>query len=245
MTNARKTPVETAKNLLAEKFPNFSVAFVAGSFNRDEQTATSDIDLVIVLPNVENAWRESLIYDGWPVELFIHDEETLKYFFYEVDAKEGIPSLPNMVLEGPAIPSENPLSKRLKELAAQVIEAGPAVLTEDEKKNFRYMISDLLDDLKAPRSKIEGLAIISKLHGMLAFFLVRSNRTWAAGGKHIPRRLQKLYPDLYKQWEESFTKAFAGDFRPVILLTEEILSQNGGYLFSGYHRAAPKEWRMK
>ena len=243
--NARRTPLETAEKLLEEKYPDFAVAFVAGSFNRGEETATSDIDLVVVLPKVENAWRESLIYDGWPVELFFHDEKTLKYFFYEVDAKEGIPSLPNMVLEGPAIPSESPLSNKLKELAAQVIEAGPAVLTEDEKKNFRYMISDLLDDLKAPRSKFEGLAILSKLHGMLAFFLFRSNKTWAAAGKHIPRRLQKIYPDLYKRWEESFTKAFTGNFQPVILLTEEILSENGGYLFSGYHRAAPKEWRTK
>jgi predicted nucleotidyltransferase len=241
----RKSPVETAKKLLNEKYPHYSVAFVAGSFNRGEETATSDIDLVVVLPKVEQAWRESLIYDGWPVELLIHDEETLKYFFYEVDAKDGIPSLPNMVFEAPAIPSESSISSKLKDMANEVLNAGPPPLTDDEEKNFRYIISDLLDDLRSPRTSFEGMATVAKLHGTLAFFLFRSKGTWAAGTKHIPRRMQKIFPDLYPRWEKSFQKAFAGDFQASIELTEEILSQNGGYLFDGYHRLAPKEWRLK
>ncbi len=241
----RKSPIETAKKLLSKKFPNYSVAFVAGSFNRGEETATSDIDLVVVLPNVEQAWRESIVFEGWPVELLIHDEETLKYFFIEVDAKDGIPSLPNMVAEGPVIPSENALSAKLKNLANDVLKAGPPPLNDDEEKNLRYMISDLLDDLRSPRTVFEGLATVAKLHGTLAFFLFRSHGTWAAGTKHIPRSIQKVFPDLFPRWVKSFQEAFSGDFQASIDLTEEILNQNGGYLFDGYHRLAPKEWRLK
>lgn len=247
MTEApqRKSPVDTAKKLLKEKYPHYSVAFVAGSFNRGEETATSDIDLVVVLPKVEQAWRESLTFDGWPIEILIHDEETLKYFFYEVDGKEGIPSLPNMVFEGPAIPWDSPFSSRLKSMASTVLSAGPPTLSEDEKMNLRYTISDLLDDLKAPRTVFEGMATVAKLHGTLAFFMFRSKGTWAAGTKHIPRRIQKIFPELYPRWEKSFQEAFAGKFQESIRLTEEILNQNGGYLFDGYHRLAPKEWRLK
>lgn len=241
----RPTPFETAKRLLEQKFPHFSVAFVAGSFNRGEETATSDIDLVVVLPEVEQAWRESVKFEGWPVELLVHDKETLKYFFYEMDAKDGIPSLAQMVLEGPAIPEGSPKATELKTMAKSLLDAEPAPLSDDEKKNQRYAISDLLDDLKDPRTTFEGLATVAKLHGMLAFFLFRSKGTWAAGTKHIPRRIQRLYPDFYPRWESAFTQGFAGKFPPVIQLAEEILKENGGYLFDGYHSLAPKEWRMK
>jgi predicted nucleotidyltransferase len=242
---ARSSPIETAKILLSKKFPDYSVAFVAGSFNRGEETAFSDIDLVVILPKVAQAWRESVFFEGWPVELFIHDEETLKYFFYEVDAKHGIPSLPNMVSEGPAIPTESALSIKLKDLAHDVLNAGPPPLSDDEEKNYRYMISDLLDDLRCPRTKFEGLATVANLHNTLAFFLFRSHRTWAARTKHIPRRMEKVFPELLPRWEESFQAAFAGEFKSSIDLTEEILDQNGGYLFDGYCRLAPKEWRLK
>jgi hypothetical protein len=241
----RKPPYETAQKLLQEKFPNYQVAFVAGSFNRDEETATSDIDLVVVLPSVEQAWRESLVYEGWPIEVLIHDEETLKYFFYEVDGKDGIPVLPSMVVEGPSIPANSPLSEKLKDLATTVINNGPTKLSDDEKKNLRYTVSDILDDLRAPRTTFEGMVLVGKLHGVLAFFMLRSKNTWGASAKHIPRRLKKLCPDFYTEWESAFTQGFRGNFAPVIQLTEKVLSENGGYLFDGYHSLAPKEWRKK
>ena len=132
---SRKPPFEVARNFLKEKFPNFEVAFVAGSFSRGEETATSDIDLVIVMPSVEQAWRESLIFEGWPMEVFIHDQETIKYFFYEVDAKEGIPSLPDMVLNGPTIPEGHSTGVKLKELAKKVIAKGPPAWTTKGEKS--------------------------------------------------------------------------------------------------------------
>jgi hypothetical protein len=48
--------------------------------------------------------------------VFLHDEETLNYFFYEFDQKDGIPSLPNRVLVGPSIPRQHPTANKLKKL---------------------------------------------------------------------------------------------------------------------------------
>jgi len=241
----KQSAISTATKLVKEKYPEALVAFVGGSFNRNEQTETSDIDLVLVFKNVEQAWRESFFYDGWPIEVFGHDEETLKYFFYEIDGKDGIPSLPHMVSEGPAITDDESLANRIRQTAISFINKGPAKLTEDEMNNHRYTISDLLDDLRAPKNQFEGIIISGKLHGILAYYYFRYNGHWGAGTKHIPRQMIKLFPELFLKWESSFKKAFSGDFKQLIELTENILDQTGGYLFEGYKRDAPKEWRLK
>lgn len=241
---SRVNPVEVAKNFVAEKYPDCHVAFVAGSFNRGEETSTSDIDLIVMFSKVEQAWRESINYQGWPVEVFIHDLETIKYFFAD-DAKSGIPSLANMINEGVVIHEKSNFSAEVKALAKKSLRDGPPVWTEDDRINFRYTVSDLLDDLKDPRTTFEGLAIAAKLHGVLSFFLFRSQRQWAGAGKHIPRQLQKQHPQLFVKWESAFTEAFRGNFKSLVHLTEMILTENGGYLFDGYKRTAPKEWRTK
>lgn len=236
----QQSAVDTAKKLIHEKYPDTLVGFVGGSFNRNEQTLTSDIDLVLIFKNIEQAWRESIIYNGWPIEIFGHDEETLKYFFYEVDGKEGIPSLPHMVSEGPAITLDDDLANRIRKTATKFIGEGPTKLTEEEINNFRYSISDLLDDLKSPKNQFEGMIISGKLHGLLAYYYFRYNGHWGADTKHIPRQMKKMFPELYIKWESSFKTAFGGDFKQLIELTENILNQTGGYLFEGYKRDAPK-----
>jgi len=241
----KKNPIDVAKKLLNEKFPNCEVAFVAGSFNRGEATATSDIDLVIILPHVDCAWRESLIFESWPIEVFIHDKETLNYFFYEVDAKSRIPSLSNMVSESPMIPDTSDSGKRLKELADEVLKTCVPIFSADDCLHARYHLSDLLDDLRAPRSVFEGIITATSLHEALSSFLFRVNGNWSAKNKHIPRQLKKVFPELYKKWEDCFSKALNGDFKSVIDLTEDILRQYGGYVFDGYKQLAPKEWRLK
>ena len=241
---SKPDPIVVVRNFVASKYSDCQVAFVAGSFNRGEATSTSDIDLIVLFSKVEHASRESLIYQGWPIEVFIHDLETIKYFFND-DAKSGIPSLANMINEGVVIEEKLNYSDEVKALAKSVLNHGPPVLSEEERTNFRYSISDLLDDLKDPRTIFEGYAITAKLHGILSFFLFRSRGQWAGAGKHIPRQLQKQNPELFIAWEKAFTEAFRGHFNLVIQLTENILSENGGYLFDGYKLDAPKDWRVK
>lgn len=48
---------------------------------RGQGTPHSDLDVVVVLDSLPAAYRESLNQREWPVELFVHDRETLAYFF--------------------------------------------------------------------------------------------------------------------------------------------------------------------
>ncbi len=239
----KRNPVEVAKEILKNRYPGAVVGFVAGSFNRGEETAFSDIDLVVVFEKVEFAWRESFIFADWPVEVFAHDPETLNYFFCEVDGKDGVPSLPFMVLEGTPIPDNHELVFRLKSLADQVLDEKPSEWSEETIYHQRYGLTDLIDDLRDPRNSLEAHIIIGSLHETLGNFYFRSQRIWSASRKHIPRRIFKIDPALGSEWVKVFEAAYSGEYQALISLTEKILKPYGGFLFDGYRRNAPVNWR--
>ncbi|MCB0368066.1 MAG: GNAT family N-acetyltransferase [Bdellovibrionales bacterium] len=239
----RPSPVEIAKELMETRFKGAEITFVAGSIRKGEATSSSDIDLVVVYPKIEAAYRESFIYKSWPIEAFVHDPETLNYFFWELDAKDGTPSLPNMVVEGAVVPESHPWCYQLKSLADRVLDQGPEELSEEQLKNLMYGICDLIDDLKSPRNAFEAKTIISKLHEQLGNFWFRSQRRWSASGKHIPRRMLKIDPAFGEKWIRCFDLAFSGQHHELIKFTEEILTPFGGHIFDGYLRKAPKDWR--
>ena len=139
----RDEPVEVTAKIQQERYPNANVIFLAGSVIRGEGTATSDLDLVVVFQQLSAAYRESFQFEGWPVEAFVHDPETLRYFFFEVDRPTGIPSLPAMVSEGIEIPQPSQLSKELKQLANDLLAAGPPAWDKDTIDRSRYAITEL------------------------------------------------------------------------------------------------------
>ena len=239
----RQSPYLVAEELLASRYRGAEVVFVAGSFRRSEETESSDIDLVVIFPKLEKAYRESFIYNDWPVEAFVHDPETLNYFFWKVDARDGVPSLPYMVVEGKPIPETHLLVFCLKSLADRVLDSGPAAFSKEQLVNARYGISDLLDDLKSPRNTFEEKTIIAKLHEQLGDFWFRAQGRWSASGKHIPRRMSKLDKAFSEKWVSAFSSAFVGQTGELIQLTKEILNLYGGILFDGYRRDAPRDWR--
>jgi hypothetical protein len=233
-----------AKAIRNERYSDALVVFVAGSLVRGDGTAFSDLDLVVVYDSLPNAYRESFRFEGCPVEAFVHDAETLNYFFIEVDMQSGVPSLPQMVKEGIEIPEANVLSRSLKALANSVIEMGPPALTPEDDRKLRYSITNLLDDIRDPRSYAELIATGGQLYEALADYYLRANGRWSARGKSIPRVLERLDPRVSGKYCERFEALFRhGDPSGVIALSEELLQARGGLLFEGHRADAPSQWR--
>jgi hypothetical protein len=188
--------------------------------------------------------RESFHFDGWPVEAFVHDPETLDYFFQHVDARSGVPSLATMVAEGTEIPSPSAFSDGLKKIADSVLAKGPPAWSKADIDRSRYMISTTIDDLKEPRSRAEQMASAAALYGALANHYFRRQGLWSAKEKAIPRRLCEVDAPLAVRFTEAFDTLFrTADSTKVAALTEELLSPDGGLLFAGYTAPAPAEWR--
>lgn len=244
-TMNKPEPKATALEIVNNKYPDAEVVFLAGSVVRGEQTLFSDLDLVVVFKELEYAWRESFVYGDWPVEAFLHDPHTLRYFFESVDAPSGRPSLAKMIVEGVALPVENNFSIQMRRLAQEVIETGPPPWDQSMLDSARYMITDLIDDLRAPRNKAEALAAGALLYEKLAEFYLRSQGLWSARGKAIPRSLQKISAPVAEQFQVAFNLLFVqGDSSEVIGLAETILAPQGGFLFEGFTLKAPATWRQ-
>ncbi len=183
----------TAANLFLQnvekgsvQYPDAKVIFLAGSIVRGEDMRNSDLDLVVVFENLPNAWRESFYFSGFPVEAFVYDPETLNYFITEREWKSGVCVMAQMVSEGIEVPESSDFSQNLKQLAASVIEARPLKLNEENLRQLRYNITNLIDDIRHPLSKTENVATRTVLYDVLANCYLRVNGFWTAKGKSIP-----------------------------------------------------------
>ena len=237
------------KNLInklhKQKYPDTNVIFLAGSVIRGEATKTSDLDIVVVYETLPNAYRDSYYFGGWPVEAFVHDPQTLEYFFRKADALSGVPSLAAMVSEGIALPLDTELSKHLKQRAKDILIAGPAPWETKDIDASRYLISDLIEDLKDPRARSEMFAIASQLYNAISNHYFRSRGLWSAKGKSIPRRLHKIDTPFAERFDDAFNSVFADrECEKLITLAADLLSESGGFLFEGYSVQAPKEWKI-
>jgi hypothetical protein len=232
--------------LLHGRYPGATVAFAAGSIVRGEATRYSDLDLVVVHAHLPAAYRESFCVDGLAVEALVHDPQTLRYFMIEVDVPSGVPALPAMVHEGLAIPVDHPQTREFKQLAASLLAAGPAPLSDTQNARLRYFITDRLDDMRASRSAAELLASATQLYSELADYHLRTRGHWSAEGKSIPRALARVSPEFGERFQHAFERVFRhDDASAAIALAEAELAPHGGPLFDGYRSEAPPEFRTK
>lgn len=238
--------LDVANAIREDRYKEAVATFAAGSIVRGEATPFSDLDLVVVYAQLPSAYRESFRFRGFPIEAFVHDPETLEYFFFEVDRPSGVPALPQMVAEGIEVPSSNETSRELKRRAAAVIEAGPPPLDNESERRMRYFVSDLLDDLRVPRSQEEMFGAGARLYEQLADYHLRRRGLWSGKGKAIPRILRQADPPLCARFHDAFAVLFTkGEPEAVIRLAETLLRESGGPLFEGYRSDAPSAWRRQ
>lgn len=177
------SPIFAAKDLFDSRYQGADAVLVAGSVVRGEASQHSDLDLVVIFPKVRAAYRESFTHMGWPVEAFIHDLETLRYFFYRIDQPAGSSTLCEMVKEGLEVPTACKATVEAKHLAGEVLLAGPPPLTFEEIEDRRYHISEMIDDLRDPRTRHELNAAAARVYGDLADFYCRSRGAWTKIGR--------------------------------------------------------------
>lgn len=241
----RNDTLPTIQKLIKERYPDAKAIFWAGSVSVNQGTSASDLDLVIVFDEVAHAYREAFIYDGWPIDAFIHDLSTLRYFFEESRTGNGISGLSYMILNGREVTSPSAFSENVKTLAHEVLNAGPATWDQEQINKERFLITDVMDDIKYPVGRDEQIASAAWLLEALGQFYFRSQNKWCASGKSIIRYLKSDNPDLALE----FTQAFEGLFQPghsaaLELLVKKILEPYGGLFWNGFRSDAPKGSRI-
>lgn len=238
-----KAIIEKLKN---ERYPDAKAIFWAGSTANNQATSSSDIDLIIVFEELDHAYREAFIYEDTPIDAFIHDPSTLNYFFENIEAKDGRPALIQMILKSHEVLGVNDFSISIKELAQKALEAGPKKWTKEEIDKERFLITDILDDIKSPKTKDEQLVSAIHLFEPLIQFHFRSQGKWSSSGKSLIRLLQNDNPILASKYIACFNLLFqSGQTEALESVVKEILDPFGGLLWNGSRSDAPKEWRIK
>ncbi len=219
-----------AATALDTRFVGAACAFVAGSIMRGEGTMGSDIDLVVLYPRLERAWRESFIADGFPVEAFVQDPSTLAHYLDE-DARLGRPVMISMVAEGRIVGGDVALARHWQEKARARLAAGPA---GEIDPSLLYQVGDLADDLRGLRPPAEVRAIAAHLYPKLGDLMLLGRRQWSGAGKWVPRRLLALGAETLGRFEAAMAQAQVGDGAALLALCEEELARHGGSPFDGY-----------
>jgi len=192
----KRNPIDVAKEIKTQKYPDAKALFLAGSVVRGDATSTSDLDIVVVYNSLESAKRESYTVDGWPVEAFIHTEKTLSYFHEEIEKPDSQLALSQMIFESEPILTDANYAKKLKNWAEKNLSTLPSKLSADEIDRIRYGLTDLVDDLKDFKNEQELVATGVRLYEYLSSSYFNINQMWSGDRKYIPRLLHKKDPKL-------------------------------------------------
>ncbi|MGX1264368.1 hypothetical protein RKD55_002172 [Rossellomorea marisflavi] len=228
----------SAKELILERFPSCDSAVLSGSVVRGQETVTSDLDIIVISNELASSYRESLIWQGWPVELFVHNTTGILEFFKD-DCLRGRPSLPRMMAEGLPLKSNQTLDS-LKATANRMLSAGPETWDKDTIDRKRYFLTDALDDFEGGNDRGEGMFIAGHLADLLHEFVLRTNGCWIGSSKWILRALKEFDHEYALRFANAFDSYYQyGEKRGVITLVDQALSPFGGRLFDGFSVGKP------
>ena len=244
MTPSAAKALSAARAIFASRYSGAAFAFAAGSIVRGDGTRHSDLDLVVIYDRVDAGSRESFMFEGLPVEAFVHDLQTLAWFV-DADIKRGCPTLAHLIAEGVIVGNALVLAQLLQREMADRLAEGPSPLDPDKLRWLRYDITDAVDDLLGERSQTEIIAIGCALYPLLVEIALRGRGRWLGFGKWAPRLIKAVDAELADAFDQAFGALFtAGDLQPVIDLAERELRPHGGRLFDGDRQAAPSTWRV-
>jgi hypothetical protein len=224
-------PLADARALVAERFPGAVAAFLGGGVLSARRTATSDLDIVVLLAGPPAPYRESLRWHGWPVELFVHDRTSVETYF-AVDTAERKPTLARMIADGVQLAGSVETGAQVRELARSVLAAGPPELTAAELELRRYGLTDLLDDLAGSTDAGETAVICWTVWTQAAELALVLAGRWLGGGKWLLRELRAADPPLAAELVGAI-----GDPARLTAAADAVLGRAGGRFWSGYRVA--------
>ncbi len=225
-------PVEDARALVSERFPAALAAFLGPGVLSSRRTATSDLDIVVVLAGPPAPYRESLRWRGWPAETFVHDRDSLEFFFAKDTARRR-PSLARMCTDGVML-ADAGVAAEVRERARAVLAAGPPAATGTELEERRYGLTDLADDLAGSADPGETAVICWNVWVATAELALILADGWLGTGKWLLRELRAVDADLADR-----LVAASGDRRQLIDIADEVLDRAGGRFWAGYRVPAP------
>ncbi|WP_309650550.1 nucleotidyltransferase domain-containing protein [Nocardioides sp.] len=238
----RPDPFVTARAVVAMHVPGARQAWLAGSVVDDRATSTSDLDVTVLLDDGQ-PHRTSLTHEGWPVELFVHTEASIRWFVAK-DLARRRPTMARLVASGVPL-LDGDAGAALRDECAAVVSAGPPALTGDALALARYALTDLLDDLAGGGQPFEVSAVAAEAWRSTAELLLASQGRWGGTGTWLAREVssydESCGTSFGPRLHDSLGAALAGDPAPLVSVADDVLALVGGRLWSGFRLDAPAD----
>ena len=228
--------MDLARQLVLDLYPDARAAWLGGSVVRGDAGPTSDLDITVLLDGPPAPRRKSLEYAGWPVELFVHTEKSLRYFA-DKDQLRRQPTMMRLVGESIVLLDTDGSGARLKQEYLAEVAAGPKPLSTDELDLLRYMITNLLDDLSDAEGDVR-LAITSVLWQDAARLLLTGAGHWSGTGKGLLRELTTYDVAHGTDYATVLLDGVRASDDRLVVAVNRILAAYGGRLFNGFELAA-------
>lgn len=225
---------------MAERFPDAVAAWLGGSVAAGTHSATSDLDITVLLAGPPAPFRESLHCAGWPAELFVHTGSSLTHYRRE-DAARRQPTIMRLIADSVVLIDTDGSGGRLQRDCAEQVAAGPPPLGPDELASLRYAITDLLEDLRGSAEDAERAVVAMSLLEPTADLLLTGAGRWTGSGKGRLRELRAYDEargtDVATALLDGVLAAARGDVELLVATCDAVLDPHGGRLFDG-HRVA-------
>lgn len=229
-----------ARRLVLERFPDARAAWLAGSVVAGTATAGSDLDVTVLLTGPPAPFRESLVHEGRPVELFVHTEASLEHWIGRDRARRR-PTLLRLLGASVVLLDRDGAGADWRHRGAELLAEGPDPATKEELQAARYGLTDLLDDLADARDPLLRAAIAHAVWQGAAELWLMGQGHWSGTAKWLVRELRALDADLGSAYAEELhaglLAATAGDPGPLTTSAERALDAVGGRLWAGYRAA--------
>lgn len=229
-------PVDVAVQLVRQRFPDAHAAFLGGSVLTARRTSTSDLDIVVVLSGPPAPFRETLRHSRWVVELFAHTPTSLWHYWRKDIAARRTPLL-HMCAEGRVLLSDGGAAERYADEARAVLAAGPEPPTAEMLDLRRYLLTDLLDDLRGCADESELAYLAAGLLTAASELVLLAENRWSGGGKWLPRRLSEVDPHLPRRLVVALRAAVQGNRDLLEAVVLDVLQRAGGPLTEGLRLA--------
>ncbi|WP_143134128.1 nucleotidyltransferase domain-containing protein [Actinoplanes philippinensis] len=227
-------PAALAARLVADRFPQAHAAFLGGSSPTARRTPWSDLDIVVVLDGRPASFRETLRHDGQLVEWFVYTPTSLRHYWQQNISHRRTPLL-RMVAEGVTLIEADGRAGAYRAEATELLAAGPPAPAADTLAFQRYLVTDLLDDLRGCADPVEIAFLAATLVLAASDLLLLAENRWSARGKWLPRRLAELDPALPAQLMSAQQSALTdGNREPLVTAILAILNHTGGPLQEGF-----------
>ena len=173
-----------------------------GSRQQGTATKESDWDFYVLLEDDQKSFRKTWVLEGIFIEVFCNTLDSINTNEL-VTTKISNPAL-RMLATGYIALDKKGRLKEIQDHARQIYEAGPPVLTDEDKGHIGYMLRNIIDDLNSLDKlsvlgyHLQNTALVTAIESFYKF-----ERKWMAKPRYIEDDIQQID----QKWADLFFRA--------------------------------------